>query len=687
MIRRCNGCVRMAMVIALLILAGTALGAAAEKPENENSSETPKQNESIQNTVFTLGEIEVIGFAEESKNMTTEKVYDDEMRLFNRDNLADAVNLSPGVTLSESGARNEKMIYVRGFDIKHVPIFLDGIPIYVPYDGYPDLVRFSTFDLSEVVVSKGFTSVLYGPNTMGGAINMVSRRPVKEFEASAGTGYGSGAEFRNFANFGTNQEKWYVQGGGAYSTRDHFSVANDFTQTEIQGDGERVNSGQTDTKGNIKLGLTPKGTDEYAISYINQQGDKDVPPYTGSDSRVTPRWWRWPDWDKESVYLNTKTAVWDRSYVKTRLFYDTFKNALYAYDDSTFTTMEKKSSFKSYYDDYTYGGSMEIGSGFLPDNLIKAAFHYKEDIHREHNAGNPVQHFEDNIISIGIEDTIDFTPKFYSIAGAGYDTANTVEAQELDSSTKTLKDFPDGDTSAFNPQAGLFYKLTDTATIHTSVAGKSRLPSIKDRYSYKMGTALPNPDLDPEKAVNYEAGYQGFFIKDFTLETNVFYSDITDFILLQTVPDPDDPEKTLTQNRNVGEVHQYGAEFGVSGQILACLNGGVNYTYIHYNNESGPDKLLNIPNHKIFTHLQYRLPVTGLSLLGSVEFNGDRYSSSDGVRVADSYTLVAAKAIYEMPKGFSVEGGVNNLTDENYALDEGYPPAGRSYFANLSYKY
>jgi iron complex outermembrane receptor protein len=55
--------------------------------------------------------------------------------------------------------------------------------------------------------------------------------------------------------------------------------------------------------------------------------------------------------------------------------------------------------------------------------------------------------------------------------------------------------------------------------------------------------------------------------------------------------------------------------------------------------------------------------------------------------VADSYTLVAAKAIYEMPKGFSVEGGVNNLTDENYALDEGYPLAGRSYFANLSYKY
>ncbi len=68
---------------------------------------------------------------------------------------------------------------VRGFDIKHVPIFLDRIPIYVPYDGYPDLGRFSTFDLSEVILSKGFTSVLYGPNTMGCAINMISEHPSK----------------------------------------------------------------------------------------------------------------------------------------------------------------------------------------------------------------------------------------------------------------------------------------------------------------------------------------------------------------------------------------------------------------------------------------------------------------------------------------------------------------------------
>jgi iron complex outermembrane recepter protein len=579
------------------------------------------------------------------------------------------------------------MIYLRGFDIKHVPMFIDGIPIYVPYDGYPDMARFNTFDLSEIIVSKGFSSVLYGPNTMGGAINMVSRRPTKKFETSIGAGYASGDAYHAYANFGSNQETWYIQGGGAYSNTDHYDVSGNFTPTKIQPSGERVNSYQVDKKGNIKLGLTPNETDEYAVSYINQQGEKGVPPYTGSDPRVQTRWWKWPYWNKESVYLNSKTTVWDVNYIKTRMYYDTFKNMIASYDDATFTTMKKSSSFKSWYDDFTYGGSVEIGTHYFSGNLIKGAFHYKEDVHRENNEGYPVQHFEDKVISFGLEDTIDFTKKFYSIIGASYDMLKMIQAEDLDSKTKTVKNVPTANTSAFNPQAGLFYKLTDTDTIHTSVAGKSRLPSIKDMYSYKLGTALPNPDLKVEKSVNYEVGYQGYFMSKFTVESNVFFSDVSDFILLKTIPDPNNSGKTINQNQNVGRIYQYGAEIGASGQLLSHLKGGINYTYIQYENKSGTDQLLNIPNHKLFSYLQYFLPINGLSLLGSVEYNTDRFSSSDGVRVADSYTLFNAKAIYELPHGFTLEGGVNNLTDENYALEEGYPLAGRSFFVNVSYKY
>lgn len=645
------------------------------------------EDELLLSRVFTLGEIEVTAEREESRNLTIEKIPVETFRLLEKNDVAEAVNIMPGITLSQTGARNEKMIYIRGFDIKHVPIYLDGIPIYVPYDGYPDLARFNTYDLSEIVVSKGFASVLYGPNTMGGSINIVSRAPERPLEMNLGGGYGSEGTYTLFANFGSNQGKWYVQGGGVYTDSDHFDLSDDFTPTATQPKGERVNSYRTDRRINLKVGLTPNDTDTYALSYINQKGEKGVPPYAGIDRSVMVRWWRWPYWDKESFYFNSITSLPGKSYLKTRLYYDIFKNSLFSYDDSTFTTITKGYAFRSSYDDYTYGGSVEAGTRAIEGHSLKLAVQYKDDVHREHNEGNPIQRFEDRIISAGIEDTIDFSDHLYAILGIGYDRVETVTAQDLVSATKTLKDFELGSADAFNPQAGIFYRVSDTGILHLSVAGKSRLPSIKDKFSYRLGTALPNPDLSPEKSVNYEFGYQDTLLGAISLEGNLFYSDVSDFVLFKTVPNPSDPSKTLNQNQNIGDIRQYGYELAVSGRFFSMLNGGINYTYIQYENKSTSDKLTNIPNDKVFVYLQYMTPLEGLSLLSSVEYNADRYSSSTGSRVAESYTLLDAKVIYDATRNIRVEAGVDNLTDEDYALDEGFPLEGRSYFLNVRYRY
>ena len=52
-----------------------------------------------------------------------------------RPSLAGALALAPGVTFTRSGSRNETGVCVRGFDMRQVPLFVDGIPIYTPYDG------------------------------------------------------------------------------------------------------------------------------------------------------------------------------------------------------------------------------------------------------------------------------------------------------------------------------------------------------------------------------------------------------------------------------------------------------------------------------------------------------------------------------------------------------------------------
>ena len=635
--------------------------------------------------VFQLGVIEVVGKADSRGNGTAEAVTEQKMRLFNKNTLAGAANLVPGVTLNYGGARNELMLSVRGFDIKHVPTFQDGIPIYVPYDGYPDLGRFTTFDLSEVIVSKGFSSVLYGPNTMGGAINMISKRPVKEFEGSVGGGYATGETYNTYANLGSNQGKWYVQGSASVLDSNYFVLSDDFKPVIEEDGDERENSYRTDRKLSFKIGLTPRKNDEYAFSYISQHGEKGNPAYTGDDPSTKVRYWQWPNWDKESYYFNSNTLLGETSYIKTRLFYDMFDNALYSYDDDTYTTMKKKSAFKSWYDDHTSGGSLDFGTTLLPKNTIKTAFHYKRDVHKEHNEGDPEQRFEEVIFSLGIEDTVDISEQFYAIAGISYDQVNTEEAQDVNGANKIV-DFEMDDTSAFNPQLGLFYKTTETGVAHISVAAKSRIPSIKDKYSYKMGMALPNPGLEPEKSINYEVGYEQLLFQKVKLEGAVFYCDISDYIMSVTIPDPDDPTSTLNQNQNVGDLDQYGLEIGLSGQFLSCLNGGINYSYFENEIQDSEEEVTDAPAHKIHAYLQY-FPIKPLGIMVDAEYESERLSSSDAVRVAEEFFVTNAKVSYEVFAGFTAEAGVSNIFDEDYEYSEGYPEPGRSYFSNVRYEF
>ncbi|MFH1135805.1 MAG: TonB-dependent receptor [Pseudomonadota bacterium] len=671
---------RIILIAVSAFLLFPVLAPAEEMTESKNDAALGK---STGNQVFVLGEIEVIGKPEESVNETVTRITDEQMRVFDRNNMAEAANLAPGVTLSKAGARNEAMVCVRGFDLKHTPIFLDGIPIYVPYDGYPDLGRFTTFDLSEVIISKGFTSVLYGPNTMGGAINMVSKRPEKKYEANGGAGFRTGDSYSAYTNIGTNQGPWYLQAGASYTEGNHYRLSRRFKEKTNENGGDRENSYFKDTKGSIKVGFTPNEFDEYALTYSDQHGEKGTPPYTGDSDSVSTRYWQWPYWDKRSVYFNSKTGLGEKSYVKLRLYYDELKNNLNSYDDNTYSTITKKYAFKSFYNDYTHGGSVEAGTSLMPWQTLKAAFHLKEDYHEEHNEGDPVQKFHDEILSGGLEDAIDFTDSLYAILGVSYDQVRTVKAQ--DNVDGTLTSFHKKMAYAWNPQGGLFYRVLEDGLAHASVAWKSRIPSIKDKYSYKMGKALPNPDLDPEKSINYEAGYRHDLFKRVRLEATVFYYDIRDFILSRTVADPDNPGQTLEQNQNVGKVHKYGFEVGASGSLTYWLEAGVNFSYLRYENKTNDDKLLNTPENKLFGYLKVT-PIEPLGIMGQVEYNSKRYSSSDGTRKTKGYTLVGTKISYEVVKGMFVEGGVDNLFDENYEIDEGYPEEGRTFFANVRFK-
>lgn len=644
--------------------------------------------------VFTLGEINVSGSRSATPATGGSAVTREELDDFNRETVVDALDLMPGITTTGGGQRNERMVTVRGFDSRQVPVFIDGIPVYVPYDGNVDLARFTTYDLASIEVAKGFSSVLYGSNTIGGAINLVTRRPVKTFEGNIGVGVRSNDKFDGNGsstniNLGTNQGMWYAQLGLSYLDRDGYTLSRNFRPTTAQPDRERRNTYNTDKKINIKVGLTPNATDEYALNYVNQKGVKGSPPYAGTSPDGRVQYWQWPAWNKESLYFISNTAIGQDSYLKTRLYYDKFTNRLNSYDDATYTIISpkvKKSSFRSAYDDYTYGGSIEYGTKLSNANTLKLALHLKEDVHREHDNDDPQQRSEDRTTSFSVEDTHKLTSKLDLIVGASYDKRHEKQGQKYDS-TRGVYNFPIKDSSAFNPQAGLIYHTSETGNAYLTVARKSRFPTIKQRYSGGLGSAIPNPDLNVERAVNYQLGISEKLAQKVRVDTAIFYSDITDMMQSNAVPGTScDGGKLCNQLQNIGKVSSKGIELGLTAAVTNALELGGNYTYLDRNNKSDSKLLTDAPAHKLFTYAKWAA-TPGLSVIGSAEYNSKRYTNDSGTRLATGFSMVNTKLSYTLQKDVTLEAGINNLLDRNYAYSEGFYEEGRNFFANLNYRF
>lgn len=646
--------------------------------QQNNSNQTDSLKVS---NVFILGEVIVTNHQNRD---TLSRVTTKEMQSQNKVDVSRALNMLPGISLTASGPRNESMVSVRGFDLRQVPVYMDGIPVYVPYDGYVDLARFTTFDLAAIDVSKGFSSILYGPNSLGGAINLVSRKPSKKLEYDGSLGMINENGYKGNINLGSRVGKFYFQGGFSYLNRDSFRMSSNFVPTANENGGQRDNSYRTDQKISFKVGWTPTEKSEYAIGYINQQGEKGNPVYTGNDPLNTlllkPRYWQWPDWDKESFYFISNSSFDDKNSFKTRLYFDRFKNTLDSYDDATYSTQTKPYAFESIYNDYTYGGNLEYNTRFIPKNELKVAFQFKEDVHRENNLGEPVRHFIDNTVLIGIEDIYKVNSKLTIIPGVSYNIRKNTEAEDYNSTTKVISDYPSADASdAFNAQIGFFYHLNQDQKLGATVSQKTRFATIKDRYSYRMGTAIPNPDLKPEKATNYELNYTANLFSKVTFQTAFFYSSLTDAILSVSNVQPG-----KSQMQNFGKAEYLGVEAQINYSVLDNLSLNFNYTYLERNNITNPNiHFTDVPNTKVMGTVEYQ-PIKILRFIANSEFNSSRFSTSYGARVPD-YTILNFYGSGKIAKNFSIDAGINNIFDKNYCLVEGYPEEGRNFFVTLRF--
>jgi iron complex outermembrane receptor protein len=577
------------------------------------------------------------------------------------------------------------MVYTRGYDLRQVPVFIDGMPVYVPYDGYIDLARLQSANISKISVSKGFSSMMYGANSMGGAINIVSSKPVSKFEFNGSTGTEMSAKgingYNTSLNAGGRMDKWYAVTNFSLLNRDYMPLTSSFNTLADETDNKRDNSFTKDIQYQVKLGFEPESGHEYAISYSAVRSQKGVPVYLGSNPYNKVRYWQYPDWDKDCFYVHTKSALSDKFILKTRWYYDKYYNVLKSYDNNLYSSQKAKSAFTSVYDDNSMGGAVELGVYTIPQNELKFAVNTKYDHHKEYNIGESPRNIEDNTLTCAVEDIWNLSPSISVIGGLGYYGRFGIKAEDYSSPNDFVYSFPKANDNSFNYQAGIFFKPYEEHSIYVTLARKSRFATMKDRYSYRFGTAIPNPGLHSEYSLNTELGYTG---SAYSVQWSfaLFYNFIDN-----TIQRMDNVEPGIYQLRNTGKAEFRGMEYNIDWNFYSIFTLGSSYSFIEQENISNPDiKFVDIPKNKVTGFLKAGQEGIFYVMLDA-SYNSRRYSTSDGLYTAPAFTIFNLNAEYYLLKYVSIKAGIHNIFDKLYFLTEGYPEESRIINFSLTYKF
>ena len=667
---------------------------------NTNQSTTPplQSEKSHTDKVYNLGHIEAMGDSSPDTNSTVTNVTAQDIENSSSQNVAEALRYTPGVFIQPAGSqRGEPSIGIRGYSTTHIGLFIDGIPVHSVYDRQTDWAQFSTFGISEINVSKGYTSPVYGMNTLGGAVNIVTSKPKDKLELAGGYTFVSNNENRAFSQVGSNMGKYYFQLGYAYTDRDSYNLSNRFTPTAYQDKGEKRNSYYKNHTLRAKLGFEPNENHEYSLNLIYQKGEKGGM----YNANTGGNFWKWPHYDKITAYVLGNSRFNDMISLNSRIYYDRFYNELEALGRLQAGGGIGNGGFRglSIYDDYALGIIETLSVDFDEDKSLKVGINLKNDNinHTDKplpgaSGTNDNDKINDLSTSLFAEYAQRVNSLFRFVVNGSYDRNDLLSTKFTNPNTDTGLKHMQGWTL----QGIAYLSPTDWSTIYANIGKKSKLPTLKDRFSQTWGQRVRNPNIMPESALNYELGFKlDYESTHFSIAA--FYNNINNMLIAAAMPDGSCSANTgCVRLENAKEGYAYGAEVSLKqGFLDEKIVFNVNYTYTEKKTTNtkgssyGVDgsRILDYPNHIANANLVIS-PIKQFDFIANAIFQSKQWYVSNGIYAQNNdIFLLDVKLNYRPIQSLQFSLGAYNLLDRNYYYDSGYYQAGRRILAGVEYKF
>ena len=469
--------------------------------------------------VFEQGEVIVTGQRTAAENIgSIQEIDRDAIRRMGARNVAEALRLASGMridtaptSLSANG-KGEFLAGLRGFDPHNVIVLIDGVPVYEPYFRVLDLRQIPVADVAKIKIIKGPTSVLYGPNALGGVINIITQQGAGPPRAHIEGSYGSVERFDGLGSVSGSHKGFTYLFSPAFEKSDGFPVSADFEPTRNEDGGLRDNSDYFDYALSGRLGYG-RGAHELSLS-VNQYEFSGGVPFSMEAIEPATLWRK--GWRKTAVALHGQTAPADFFLARGRAFYTRFYNTITTYEDASMSAVADRGDAVSTYDNHV-AGVVLMPTFFLGRSVTLglSSIAKIDTVSIQDKRGADWVDFGAETYSGGAEVQAQFA-RVSLMAGTAYNFYRR---------TRTPDEELGRDNGAVDIQGGAAYSPLDMLQIRAAIARKSSFPDLKTLYG-----SNGNPDLKPEYALNADAGFRLSPWALLWLEGTGFYADVTDLI-------------------------------------------------------------------------------------------------------------------------------------------------------------
>ncbi|CAG37710.1 TonB-dependent receptor plug domain-containing protein [Desulfotalea psychrophila] len=637
-----------------------------------------------ESNVFTLGEI-VVGDSSRVQDVAINNtVTAEEIESLGATTAAEALAFVPGVNLVQT-TKGTSNITIQGFQQKDILVLIDGVPYYETKNGPLDLQQIPASIIGKIEVIKGASSVLYGPNAMGGVVNIITKKGVEGFAGSARVELGRDGYNREVASLNYGAENGFsVLGTVDYRRRDalRFSDSYQPVATKIKGDptgrpnprviddgGKKNNSELESLSLWTRLGYAPTDEAEVYASLYHYELERGR-LFSDSYNKVKgafSTFARYDSYRDMGVDLGGRVQTNDWLALRTMAFYHNHK------DDCSFYESENLANklATSTWDDDSYGVSIFSDMDLNRFGDLTLTAQYREDKHKDrHEKIDPYKHSKSDTFTLAGQETISWGP-LSTVLGVGWNHFDVSEIAGND----------DGyDSDSIDPMLGLTWTGESGLRLFGSVAKKTRFPTFSDMQD-KSGKVYV---LDPEKNINYTAGAEYLFFDRTNVTLSAFYNDVEDGIDTVMIAG----NKTPT---NIDSAKIYGIELSTDTEITERVNLGIDYTWTHARNDSADrrsDYLEDTPEHAIGTKISYQVPMIEAKFTLHGLWKIDNYILvGDGENVAEDSFVLDLSLLKDFDNGFTAGAYINNLLDADYYEGNGMASNGFNFKFIVQYAF